>query len=197
MIDLELVDRPIAVASPITSSPYTLPVKSFDDWAGHERWDYQPTARQLPVIEAVRTACAEGLYYTNAVRARCAILLKPTAEQLAVLADKVEGGEFGMDCYYARRYLDAQVVFEKVKQTFAQLRPFAGMKLGTLVFSDRKRVTGVTVVGVEGYFVEIAGQRGRTSVSGKGTTLQISFAMDLAADRKLRKDNFLAFVATR
>lgn len=197
MTDIELADRPTTSAASISPLPYTLPDKSFDDWAGHQQWDYQPTARQLIVIEAVRTARSEGLYYTNAVQARCAVLLKPTAEQLAVRADKVEGGEFGMDCYYARRYLDAQVVFEKVKETFAQLQPFVGMKLGTLMFSDRKRTTGVTVVGVEGYSVEVVGRRGRTSVSGKGTTLQISFAIDLAADRKLRKDDFLAFVASR
>jgi hypothetical protein len=197
MTDIELADRPTTSAASISPLPYTLPDKSFDDWAGHQQWDYQPTARQLIVIEAVRTARSEGLYYTNAVQARCAVLLKPTAEQLAVRADKVEGGEFGMDCYYARCYLDAQAVFAKVKETFAQLQPVVGMRLGTLVFSDSKRTTGVTVVGIDGYSIEFTGRRGSSAVTGKGTTLQISFAMDRAADRGLRKDNFLAFIASR
>lgn len=61
--------------------------------------------------------------------------------------EKVENGDFGMDCYYARCYLETQERIERECLALQELAPAIGMQLGTLVFSDLKSTTGATVIG--------------------------------------------------
>jgi hypothetical protein len=50
----------------------------------------------------------------------------------------VEGGEFGMDCYYARRYLAARARFTLIDEAAAQLQPRIGLALGALYVGHKQ-----------------------------------------------------------
>lgn len=172
-----------------TFSGYALPADAYKDWAGCQARGYVLTARQTPVVQAVGQALAEGLYYTNDVLARCAELLQPTAEQRAVQAQRVEGGEFGMDCHYARRYLDAVKEQNAMDASAAALALTVGQKIGVLVFNDYKRTTGCTVEAVAecGRAATLIGKRGAHTVRIEATALQIQYAQQRAAERKARR----------
>ena len=173
---------------------YKLPSDSYKDWARNEARDFVPTDRQRLVIESVRRATVdESLFYTKDVYAFCVKELNPSTEILCVNAEKVEGGEFGMDLYYARRYLDAQKHFAAVDAAHARLKPQAGMVLGTLVLQDFKRNTGAKIVAVEGYEFRVQMKRGAHAYDFVCPALTIRYAMDRAHERGHRKDNFEQF----
>ncbi len=113
------------------------------DWASNETRDFVPDERQKLVIEVVRRATEEEkLYYTRDVYAFCVKQLNPSSVDLEKRTKTVEGGEVGMDLYYARQYLDARKRFALEDEAQAALKPCVSMKLGTLVFNDFKRITG-------------------------------------------------------
>jgi hypothetical protein len=183
---------------------YELPAGQFKDWDGKKEWtgykaeNYQPTARQQLIIAVVREALNSGLYYTQEVLEFCAKAVKLTPEQAAVGKGKVEGGAFGMDCYYARGYIEAQAGHQADRAAWNDLRPFVGQVLGALVFSDGKRTTGMTVgvVNAEDRQITVSGKRGAQRVNSTWcSAVVISQCMNRAFELGYRKDKFQDFVA--
>lgn len=175
-----------------TPVPYVLPTPSSNqDWSGYALRAFQPTERQRPVIEAVRAALAAELFYSNEIMQFCAQQLCVTPAQAAVGAKRVEGGEFGMDCYYARRYLESREKIAAEDAAHQRLAPRVGMRLGTLRFNDFKRNTGMVVDEVlpDGR-LKLRGKRGAYEVTVECTALQVAKAVDRAAERGWRKDRF-------
>ena len=172
---------------------YTAPAKSvYDDWNGYQRPGYQPTERQLIVIAAVQSALNAGCYYTDEVRIHCASLLSVTPEQAQVNAKVVEGGEFGMDCYYARGYLRAQKEIQAESRAWLQLAPRVGQALGTVMFNDFKRMTGAMVAAVDeaAQMITVHGKRGKYAYQSSCSAMQIRNAIDRAKEQGHRKDGF-------
>lgn len=175
---------------------YALPENVYEEWHGCEGLTFLPNQRQQLVIEAVRTALGEGRYYTSDVHERCVELLKPTFDDLQVQKTKVEGGAVGMDFYYARGYIAAQQAFAAEREALSQLRPQVGMQLGTLMFNDFKRTTGVRVIEVmlDVLTLRLQGTRGSQTVQFTCGAVAVKSAMDRAAERDLRKGGFADFV---
>lgn len=172
---------------------YTLPERDpYDDWAGYKGRDFAPTPRQRLVMDAVAAALAAGLYYTRDVRAHCAAALAITPEVDAHQHSermRVEGGTFGMDCYYARGALDAIETHRREDEAAAQLALKPGDKLPPLMFADFKLTLACVVeaVGEGGRSCTFTGKRGRVAVRGTATAYQIANARDRAAERKARR----------
>jgi hypothetical protein len=184
--------QPPAHAATPPVVPYVLPTPSaYKDWAGCQRREFLPTERQRSVIEAVQAALDTNLFYTDEVREFCAQRLCITAAQAHVRADKVEGGEFGMDCYYARGYLKSRQEIAAEDAAYRKLAPRGGLPLGTLMFNDYKRNTGMVIEELlpEGR-LKLRGKRGRYVVTLECTALSIGYAIDRAAEHGLRKDRF-------
>lgn len=175
---------------------YTLPAAPYDSyraWSAHESRGFKPDARQAAIMAVVQSALDAGHYYTKDVLAHCATALMMPADQLAQGTGRVEGGDFGMDCYYARSTLRAQALHAQEDKAHAALRPEPGMLLGTLVFSDFKRTTGCTIRSVDGLEIAFTGKRGRVFVSGRATALTLSHAFDRAHQREQRASTFDQF----
>lgn len=164
------------------------------DWASNETRDFVPDERQKLVIEVVRRATEEEkLYYTRDVYAFCVKQLNPSSVDLEKRTKTVEGGEVGMDLYYARQYLDARKRFALEDEAQAALKPCVSMKLGTLVFNDFKRITGAHIVAVDVITLTLQGKRGINTIQLATTALAVRNAMERAVERKLRKTNFAEF----
>lgn len=179
----------------ITSTTrYELPANTFMDWHGCERYDFVLNLRQQRVVDAVQKALDAGNYFTKDVLAFCMQELQVTQEQAAVAVTRVEGGEVGMDLYYARKYLDKQRELQKAQAVLKLLQPRVGLQLGTIMFNDFKRITGafITEVSGDGLSMTVQGKRGYTVVAFSCNPLSIAYAIDRAAERKLRKTNFQA-----
>jgi len=165
------------------------------DWSGHQCEDFKPTDRQLICIEAVQSALDANLFYTTDMVAHCKAYLGVTPEQAASNRSKVEGGDCGYDFYYARSYLKAQFGHQADRSSIERLKPYVGQVLGTLVFGDFKRTTGMVVTEVceGGKLITATGKRGSYGVVLKCTARQIENAMDRAFERKSRKTDSNAF----
>lgn len=182
------------------TAAYQLPPDVYKDWTCNKIRDFVPDARQSLVISAVQAALAAGKYYTNDVRAFCAEYLGvgPEAQQ-SNGPIRNEGGPFGMDCYYARQYLDAQEKFAKSAEAMSKLKPYVGQKLGPIVFNDYKRTTGVVVIAVfdQTDAVRISGKRGAQTIEATVTATQIASAIDRANEKGYRKDGFTEFASAQ
>jgi hypothetical protein len=148
-------------------------------------------------MAAVQSALDAGLFYTSAVLAHCIDFLGVTAEQAAVNTQRVEGGNIGMDCYYARNCIEAKRGHEAERLTLFRLNPHVGKLLGTLVFSDMKRCTGMTITAISSgsKLFDISGKRGSHTVNCSCTARQIESAMNRAFEIGARKNDFKAFCA--
>jgi hypothetical protein len=144
---------------------YELPqAKSLhNSWGACESRGFQPSENQRLVISAVQSALDAGLYYTSDVRAHCAKMMAITPQQdSANFANaRVEGGIFGMECYYARKYLEACSLHASEDKALARLQPHVGQKLGTIVLNDGKRSTGAVVTQVDGASMQLQFKRCR------------------------------------
>lgn len=181
-----------ADATTAITAKYELPADTYKDWQRCEHADFVPNARQQLVADAVQKALDSGLYYSKDVVAFCKRELHVTEEQEGVGAKRVENGEVGMDCYYARKYLDKQRELSKARNVLKLLQPKAGQLLGTLMFSDYKRNTGavITQVSEDGMSITVQGKRGAAVATFTCSPLQVANAMDRAAERGLRKAGF-------
>lgn len=178
----------------MNTTPYELPASTYEDWAGHDHKGFQPTARQQTVIDAIQAAMDSGLYYSDELARFAAEHLRITDEQKLKGTKSVQNGEFGMDCYYARCYLRAQKEYQRDDQARARLQLQAGSKLGTLVFNDHKRITGVFVVeltAADSFLLE--GKRGAYRVQLTANAYTIQCAIERAAEKNLRKGSFEQF----
>ena len=173
---------------------YHLPDDTWADWSLNETRGFEPDERQEIVIEAVRQAIDEAkLFYTKDVYDFCVKILMPDADALAKHTKKVEGGEIGMDIYYARRYIDARKSFAREDAAAAKLKPMVGMKLGKLRLQNLKSCTGstITMVAVDAITVDatLGSKRIRLSTDARG----IAHMMDLAFELGQRETNFEQF----
>lgn len=167
-----------------------------DHWSGCELPGFVPNGNQMLVIAVVQSALAAGLYYTSEVREYCAraLGLSEDDDKANFAQFRVEGGVFGMDCYYARKYLDARKVHAAEADACARLRPHVGQRLGTVMFNDFKRCTGAVITKVVGEKLELRCKRGTSLLTFEESVLSVKHAIDRAAEKKLRKDDFDAFV---
>lgn len=176
-----------------TTSRYIPPQGSvYDEWDKNATPGFVPSERQKIVIQAVQAALDSKLFFTDDVRAHCAAALGLTPEQASVRAETVEGGTFGLDLYYAREYISAQAKFQAERVALQRLKPAEGLELGTLMFNDLKRNTGMRVVEVssDSGEIKIIGKRGAYTVTLVCTAKQIENAIDRAHERGLRKQDF-------
>jgi hypothetical protein len=176
-----------------TANRYTPPMGNvYNDWDGQSEPDFVPTARQIAVIGAVQAALDAGRYYTKDVLDFCITHLGVTAEQAEKASRKVEGGDVGLDCYYARDYLKKQEEHRLDDKALAMINPFVGKSLGTLVFGDFKRNTNmqITVISENRKLITVKGKRGRCVVTVTCNATQIRNGVDRAHGKGLRKDSF-------
>lgn len=181
---------------------YVLPEVSLREWHGSQAPTFAPTERQGIVIAAVSKALTSGLFYTSDVLAFCIKEMLAKPEQVAAQFSNrpVEGGLIGMDCYYARQYIEAQAAQRARVAAADQLKASLGMALGTLVFNDSKRTTNcvITSIADNGLAYKVAGRRGRSIVSTSWLdATQIADAMNRAFSAGLCKANFETFLQTR
>lgn len=193
-----LIEQP-AVAPSHSGVPYALPdAKELpNSWAACEARGFIPSENQKLVIAVVKAALASGLFYTTDVRSFCAKAMGLTSEQEAAQFQhsRVEGGVFGMDCYYARKYLDATSRFASEDKAHAQLKPHVGQKLGTIMFNDFKRNTGAIVSEVNDRMITLHFKRSKCLLGAEVTALSIQHAINRAAEKQLRRDTFDQFTA--
>lgn len=177
-----------------TLSKYTPPATDpHKEWSRYQAADFAPTERQKDLIAVIQSALDAKLFYTSEVLVHCRTVLGLSTEQVAAGGSYVEGGWFGMDCYYARGYIQARASIDAESKAWARLAPQVGDHLGTLTFSDYKRNTGMVIVAVLDGGVKLTGKRGASTVSLEATATQIGNAMDLAAERGHRKTGFVAY----
>jgi hypothetical protein len=178
----------------VLTSEYQHPTVSVgDDWNRRKLPSFEPTSRQALVIAAVRAALESGLYYTADVLKHCVNSLgldKETALKQGNSNAPVEGGIFGMDCYYARDYLDVVAERNANMDAWASVGPVVGNNFGTVAFNDGKKITGWTVTSLmpESYSCEFTGKRGGKDVRHTCTVSALKRAVNRAFELGLRKD---------
>lgn len=196
-----VVAQDAAPAEPASEAApaYTLPADTYKDWHACESRAFVPNARQSIVMAAVSAALASGLYYTANVRKHCMATLAPSADDVARGLNRVEGGEFGMDCYYARKTLDAQKKHAAEDAASASLALSVGDVIGSLVFNDYKlvRAAVVSAVSADGLTVTIDAKRGASVVRFEGAPLSVQYAIDRAHEKGKRKENASDWSAMR
>lgn len=170
---------------------YVPPADVYKDWTGCKRYDYKPSERQMPVIHAVQLALHEKLFYTKDVLAYVIKTLAISDEVCAVGKGKVEGGNVGMDVYYARDFVEASATHKAELAACARMGLAVGKKLGALVLSDHKRNTGMTITAAleDKVTFTVEGKRGANVVRTTLSALAIMRAIDRAFDKEYRKDN--------
>ena len=90
-------------------SRYELPAigSCYDQWRLCKSPAFEPTARQRLVMESAERALDAGLFYTVDVNAAVAKDLGVTTEQLGRNTERVDGGDFAYDVFYARSAIEA------------------------------------------------------------------------------------------
>ena len=182
---------------PEVAPSYALPVNVFDDWRGAEGLAFVPSDRQRIVLQAVERALSEGLFYSTEIRARCAELLQPSEADKARGAKRIEGGDFGMDVYYARGSLEAKKRHQQQAETLRALRPNVGDFYGVLVFNDYKvsRACKVEEVSDEGEIVLSLCRGSRPGWRVTVSAVQIAYAMDRANEKGARRGGWKDWIA--
>ena len=164
---------------------YRLPADTHTDWALNESREFIPDARQALVISTVQQCLDEGLYYTRDVLARCRQQLPLTPEDAARGNGRVDGGDFGMDLYYARAALCARAGFAADDVSILEMSPKVGQSLPHLMFNDCKliRAVKITAVSDDSRSVTFTGKRGALAVTACRTPRELQRAMRNAAER--------------
>lgn len=180
---------------------YELPAvgKCYDEWSGHQARGFAPSPRQALVMAAAARAIDAGLFYNTEVNAAVAADLEVQADQLARNTQKVESGDFGYDVYFARQAVESQRFHEKLSAEASRLGIRAGEKIGTLMFNDYKRTSGVVVTEVcdGGRSVTLEGKRGAKSVRLTCHVLALASSIDRAHERGIRKTSYEVFNVSR
>lgn len=180
---------------------YELPAvgKCYDEWSGHQARGFAPSPRQALVMAAAARAIDAGLFYNTEVKAAVAADLQVQADQLARNTQKVESGDFGYDVYFARQAVESQRFHEKLSAEASRLGLRAGENIGTLMFNDYKRTSGVVVAEVSdgGRSVTLEGKRGAKSVRLTCNVLALASSIDRAHERRIRKTSYAEFKASR
>lgn len=164
---------------------------SHEEWQGCEQEDYVPTARQLPITQAVCVSLNYGLFYSSDVLARVIELMAIPDEVTSSRRERVEGGELGMDVYYARKFVERQATYAAERAAAAKMKLVPGLKIGTLRFNDGTRCTSMVINGIssEGWSYRLTGKRGKNEVTYQVSALSLMRSIDRAFEAKQRKDN--------
>lgn len=170
-----------------------------DQWRLCKSTAFEPTARQRLVMEAAERALDAGLFYNVDVNAAVAKDLGVTNEQLARNTERVDGGDFGFDVYYARSAVEAMRYQRKLVATAQALAFQSGDKVGALIFNDGKRNTSMVVTKVDeaGIELEIEGKRAGKPIGLRTNVGAVANAIATAFDRGARKDTYEHFKLTR
>lgn len=179
---------------------YSVPTQNegYNEWRRNECADFQPSARQQIVMDAVRQALSEGLYYTNDVRPRVAQILGVTGDDLSRGALRVEGGDFGMDVYYARQALEAQQRHTAIAKSAAEMRLKVGDVIGATMFNDFKlnhKTEVIDVAAANEY--RLKARRGAATVTFTANAQSLRIAIERAFEKGKRKLSYEQFVAER
>jgi hypothetical protein len=183
------------------STRYELPAagKCHDEWQLHKAVEFTPTPRQQLVMDAAARAIDSGLFYNVDVNAAVAADLGVTREQLARNTQRVDGGDFGYDVYFARGAVEAIRYRHMLANTAAALSLKPGDNVGTLIFNDGKRTTGVVVetVGVDGASLVVQGKRAGKPIGLRCNVAALANAIRTAQERGGRKDTYEDFKLAR
>lgn len=180
----------------MSTQNYSLVDDPYTDWLASERRGYTPTPRQQALLTAYAAAKEAGKHYSNEIAEFAANLLGLTPEDRSRNLTSVQGGDFTYDLYYARKCHEAQVQYGAEDAAKGALQGIhAGTPLGTLVFNDYKRTTGVFVTELpDPNTVVLQGKRGRALVTITTGSLAIKAAFERATSMGMRKDSFDDFV---
>lgn len=182
-------------------SRYELPAVGtcYEQWSLCKSPAFEPTPRQRLVMEAAERALDAGLFYNVDVNAAIAKDLGVTTEQLARNSERVDGGDFGYDVYYARSAVEAMRYQRKLEATAQALAFQPGDKIGALIFNDGKRNTGMVLTKVDaaGIELEIEGKRAGKPIGLRTNVGAVANAIAIAFDRGARKDTYEEFKLTR
>lgn len=151
----------------MTRDTYTLPANSQTDWLRARADGYQPNARQAMVINALRLAIDVGRHkkgWSPELLEHVKSILRPTAQQLQSGVDRISGGDFVADVQGALAHIIAADDHAQALSNWHTLKPQVGMRLGTMVLSQDRRLDDVTIIGFQG-----AGDSG----NGKGLLIRI------------------------
>ncbi|VTU44185.1 hypothetical protein [Variovorax sp. RA8] len=182
-------------------SRYELPAigACYDEWRLCKSPTFAPTPRQRLVMEAAERAIDAGLFYNVEVNAAVAKDLGVTQEQLARNTQRVDGGDFAYDVYFARSAVEAIRHHRKLVATAQALAFQPGDKVGALIVNDGKRNTGmvITKVGADGIELEIEGKRAGKPIGLRTNVGAVASAIANAFDRGARKDTYDEFKLAR
>lgn len=183
-----------------TQGGYSVPSQNegYKEWRRNECADFQPSPRQQIIMDAVRQALSEGLYYTNDVRPRVAQILGVTGDVLSRGALRVEGGDFGMDVYYARQALDAQQRHTAIAKSAAEMRLKVGDVIGATMFNDYKlnhKTEVIEVAAANEY--RLKARRGAATVTFTANAHSLRIGIQRAFEKGKRKISYEQFVAER
>lgn len=176
-----------------SASLYQPPVCPHKDWQNRQREDFVPNQRQAIVLAAIQAGLDAKLDYSDDIMAFVITNLGITPQQVAKqFENPVAGGYLGMDLFYARDALRSQAAFAQERRVLKVLNPFVGQVLGSLTFNDFKRNTGMQVIGMseDRRTLTLQGKRGRAVVTLECTPVQIMHAINRAAEKGARRDNF-------
>lgn len=175
----------------IQPAPYPLSSSSHEAgnrWRPVQALIEPPAPYMQELMDTVKKHRDAGLFYTDEV---LAAVIKDyrgrlTDEEIRRGRDRVEGGVFGMEVYYARGTIDAQHQRQLVLQAEATLNPTPGMVLGSLIFNDYKLSTGCKIESISGRDIKISGKRGRYTVTFTTNAQSVLFAMERAFEKGKR-----------
>lgn len=180
---------------------YELPApgKCYEEWLTHKSPAFRPTPRQQLVMAAAARAMDAGLFYNVDVNAAVAADLGVTREQLARNTQRVDGGDFGYDVYFARGAVAAIRYQQKLVDTAAALALRPGDEIGALIFNDGKRTTGAVVESVEadGLNLVIKAKRAGKPIGLRCNVDALANAVRTAQERGARRDTYEDFKLAR
>jgi hypothetical protein len=185
-------------AKTIPGSPWERESGTRDHWANIACGREKAADFFADIMDAMAQAKTEGLFYNSDTYPMCAAIMAEKGYQDATEKTAPDGvtNAFGSHCYLANDALRSTAKAAHQAESLAALNPHPGQALGTLVFSDKKRTTGVTItsVGTDGH-IQFTGKRGTSTVAGSGTAANIRVAMDKAKALGQRKTSFDEFTS--
>ena len=142
--------------------------KSYDRWHG----PIDPEMRQL--VEVVAEVVDAGVFYSTDVHSAVTARYALSAEELQRGRGRVEGGEWGMEIYYARRQLDRERADAREREAFTRLALKPGQNVGAIEVVANYRTRRFRNAIVES--AELNAIRLRATAGGRRFTLTLSAA---------------------
>ena len=145
----------------MTLLSYTLSDNTF------RRWKDGPIDDEMrQLIGVVAEIVDAGIFYTSDVHAAVTARYALSCDELRRGCNRVEGGDWGMEIYYARSQLDRERADAHERETFARLALQPGQILGTIEVTcgyRMRRFRKVTVKSAEVGCVAVTGSAGGRS----------------------------------